>query len=455
MSEETESKPNGLKVFFAIWAGQLLSIFGSAISAFGLTLWAYDKTRQATPLALVSLFFMLPMVILSPVTGAIVDRFNRKLMMILSDAAAASMTLMIFILHSLDRLEIWHIYLAALVIGTFQGLQWPAYSAVISTMVEKKHFARTSALIETAGTASGIFGPILAAALIGPLKLRGLLLIDLTTASLAILILLIVHIPQPKLSSEGASQSGNSVIQDAIWGAKYVLQRKSLTYLQSVFTAGNFFWSIMGPIIPAMILARTSQNVITLGFVNSAGAVGGLIGGLIMGVWGGPKKKVYGVLGGWLIAGASTVAVGLSRSLPFWVGGLLIGAMGSVMINGSNQAIWQSKVPPDVQGRVFGIRRFIAQGVSPIGAALAGPLADKVFEPAMNNPGWFQQIFAPIFGSGNGAGMSVLISLAGLLTVIVVLIGFSIPALTHVETLIPDFDEIQPTEAELEQAISS
>ena len=442
MSDQSDGDNKGLRVFLAIWAGQLLSIFGSTISAFGLTLWAYDKTKQATPLALVTLFFMLPMVILSPITGALVDRFNRKLMMILSDAAAASMTLMIFIFHSMDRLEIWHIYLAAFVIGTFQGLQWPAYSAVISTMVPKQHFARTAALIETAGTMSGIFGPILAAALIGPLKLRGLLLIDLTTATLAILILLFVHIPQPKTSEIGASAKNQSVLKDALWGLNYVLKRPSLAALQTVFTAGNFFWSLAGPIFPAMILARTNQNVTTLGFVNSAGAVGGLLGGLLMGIWGGPKKRVYGVLGGWLIAGLCNMVFGLGQSLPVWSGALVLGAIGSSIINGSNQGLWQSKVPPDVQGRVFGIRRFIAQGVSPIGAALAGPLADKVFEPAMAQPGLFQTIFSKLVGTGPGSGMSLLILFTGALTVIAVAIGFSLPILRNVDTLIPDFDEV-------------
>jgi DHA3 family macrolide efflux protein-like MFS transporter len=211
-----------------------------------------------------------------------------------------------------------------------------------------------------------------------------------------------------------------------------------------VFLLGNFFGGIPGAVQSAMVLANTASNEKALAFVNSAGAVGGVIGGLAMSAWGGPKRRVHGVLMGWFISSLlGSVLMGFGRALPIWAVASFIGMFFLPIINGSNQAIWQAKVPPDLQGKVFSIRRLIAWFVSPLAMLVAGPMADKVLEPAMRNPqsalassvGW-------LIGTGPGRGMALLFILGGGLAAIVGIGGFAIRILRDADSLLPDHDSL-------------
>ena len=305
------SRPTGMTAFVIIWIGQILSLLGTAISNFGLTLWAWEVSGKATSLTLVGFFFTLPMVVLSPIVGVLVDRANRKLMMMLSDFAAAATTLFILILYVSGSLEIWHLYIAAFISGTFQGFQFPAYSTAITTMLDKKHYARANSMLEMAGAASGIFAPMLAGALIGPLGLKGLLSIDLISASFAIGSLLFVNIPQPVMSETGRQAQGNFWKQ-AIYGFDYIFKRPSLLGLQTIFLSANFFFSIAFAVFAPMILGRTNNNEVIFGSVQSAFAVGGLVGGLVMSVWGGPKRRIHGLMAT-AVAGVATKRRAIAR----------------------------------------------------------------------------------------------------------------------------------------------
>jgi len=433
-SSTVDFKTRGLRIFTIIWIGQVFSLLGTSMSNFGLTLWAYDVTQKATPLALIGFAFVTPMTLLGPFIGVLVDRGNRKLMMLLSDLTAASVSLIILILLKLDLLQVWQLYPLAFIAGVMQGFQWPAYSATISLMLPKQHYARANAMLELAAAGSGVLAPLLAGSLIGSIGLQGLLLIDLCTASLAVLILLLSPIPQPEVSEEGLAARG-TFLHELGFGFRYIFQRPGLLGLQLVFMGGNFFNGLAYAVFPAMILARTQQNAVLFGQVNALGAVGGVLGGLLMSFWGGPKKRVHGVLLGWVLTGLFAQSLlGMVQSLLGWSAGLLIGGLTGPLINGSNQAIWQAKVPPDLQGRVFGTRRFIAWLVSPLAQLLAGPLADKVFEPALLQPG----AWSWLVGSGPGAGMGLLFVLTGLAAALVGAAGYLFPAVREVETLLPD-----------------
>ncbi len=459
------TRPRGMTAFTIIWIGQVLSLLGTAIGQFGLTLWSFDAGGgQATPLALIGFFFMAPMIAFAPVVGVLVDRANRKLMMMLSDLAAAAATFFILILYLSGNLQIWHLYVAAFIAGTFQGFQWPAYSAAISTMLDKKHYTRANAMLETAGSASGILAPVIAGALIGPLGvvirntfdpafvanlgskpgLLGLLVIDLLSASFAIGSLLFVHIPQPQRTQVGEQARGN-FIHEAAFGFKYIFKQPSLLGLQTVFLIGNFFSALGFAIYAPLILARTGNNELTFGSVQTATAIGGVVGGLVIGAWGGFKRRVHGVLLGWALSGIGMVAVGLAQALPGWLVAGFFSSMLVPLINGSNQAIWQAKVPPDIQGRVFASRRLIAWLVSPLSQLIAGPLADRLFEPAMQQGGLLAPLFGRIAGSGAGAGMGLQFALAGALTILVGCGGYFFPVIRNAEDLLPDHDAVPPS----------
>jgi len=404
-------------------------------------IWAWEKTGQATPLALVGFFSFAPLIIFTPIAGVLVDRWNRKLVMALSDIGAGIVTITIFILLLTDNLEIWHLYITGAVGGIFGAFQWPAYSAAVTLLVDKKNYARTSGMISMAEFGVGIFAPILAGVLLPIIDVTGIIAIDLVTLVIALLFLMLVFIPEPE--GRTRDEKSGAFFRELVYGFRYVWDRPSLFSLQLVFFFGNLFSSVGFTLFAPMILASTNGDSTVLGGVQSAGAIGGLVGGLALTAWGGPKRKIHGVLLGWILFGAfDLVLMGLGRAVPIWLAASFLGMLVNPMLNGSNQAIWQLKVSPEVQGRVFSVRRLIAQVTAPISMAVAGPLADNVFEPAMTNQDhWLGQLLGPIFGNAPGSGMSLLVSLSGLLVVSVGLIAYQIRQVRNVESLVPDHDQ--------------
>ena len=434
-------RSSGMRTFTFVWVGQLLSIFGTALTQFGLTVWAWQETGQATALALVGFFTFAPTVLLSPVAGALVDRWNRKLVMMLSDIGSALATLGILILHLTGSLEIWHLYVAGAIAGAFQAFQFLAYSAAITMIVAKAQYGRASGMLSLAESAAGILAPGAAGALLAFIGLQGILVVDLVTVTLAVTILLLVRIPQPSRSTVGAGVRHN-LWQESLYGFGYIFSRPSLLGLQLVFFGLNLIATFGGTVTNPMILARTGNNATVLGTVQSIGGVGGVVGALIMSAWGGPKRRVHGILLGMAVESVfGGVLLGLGRGLAGWAVSLFCLSLLIPIINGSNQAIWQAKVPPEVQGRVFATRRLIAQVTVPIALLMAGPLADKVFEPAMRGGGALAATFGPLVGgTGIGTGMSVMVVLAGLLGISIGLGGYLFPAVRNAEDLIPDHD---------------
>jgi hypothetical protein len=197
-----------------------------------------------------------------------------------------------------------------------------------------------------------------------------------------------------------------------------------------------------------MILTYTNFNQLVYGTVNSIGATGGLLGGLLMSAWGGPKPRVHGVLMGWALSGLLGVfLMGIGASAVIWSVASFIGAFLSPIINGSNQAIWQIKVAPDVQGRVFSVRLLIAWIMSPIAALIAGPLADYIMEPAMQGDNWLANLFGSIVGNSPGSGMSLIFILTGIGITLIGFSGYAFPAIRNAETILPDHDMLLPPES--------
>jgi DHA3 family macrolide efflux protein-like MFS transporter len=448
-----QNRPTGMFGFTIVWIGQIVSLLGTNMTGFGLTIWAYEKTGSATALALVGFFFVTPMLIFSPLAGAIVDRSNRKLMMMVSDLASGIATIIILILHATGHLEVWHLYITGAFQGLFQTFQWPAYSAAITTMIPKEQYGRANGMMSLAESGSGIFSPLLAGALLGLIGLVGILTIDIVTFVFAIGALLFVHIPQPQATAEGRQGQG-SIWKESAYGFRYILKRPSLLGLQIVFLLGNFFYGTATAILAPMILARTGNNELIYGSVSSAGAVGGVVGGLAMSAWGGTKRKVRGVLAGWALSSISGILLlGIGRDLPVWIVASFCGAFFAPIINASNQSIWQAKVAPDVQGRVFAIRRLIAWFVNPVSMLIAGPMADYLLEPAMREGGALTGALGWLVGTGPGAGMGLIFVFAGLAAAAVGLGGYAFPIVRDAELLLPDHQADARSASELHRRL--
>ncbi len=441
--EENTNRPTGMFAFIVIWIGQLVSVLASSMSHFALTIWMYQQTQSALAMAWMQVCFIVPFLLISPFAGVMVDRYNRKLMMMISDLAAILATGTIFILYSLGMLEFWHLYIAAVLNGIGNTFQWPAYSAAISTMIPKEQLGRANGLMSLMEAGPGVLAPLLAGALLPFIGLTGILGIDVVTFFFAIGALLFVHIPQPRKTEEGQKESGN-IWSEAAYGFTYIFARPSLLGLQLVFFFGNLFSGIGFTVMAPMILARTDSNSLIFGTVQTAGAIGAVAGGILMSVWGGFKRRVHGVLLGWIISSLAGMALlGIGQGLSIWIPAMVFGALFGPLINASNQAIWQAKVAPDLQGRVFSARRLIAWFAQPIAPIIAGTLADFALEPAMRSNGAMASIFGDLVGTGPGAGMGLLMVVCGLAAALVGLTGYFIPAIRNAEDLLPDHDTLK------------
>jgi len=428
----------GMRAFVVVWAGQVFSLFGTAMSGFALTIWAWQLTGQATALALVGFFHFGPTVLLSPVAGALVDRWNRKLVMMLSDIASGVSTAVILALYLTGKLEIWHLYVTGAFSGAFQAFQWPAYSAAITMMLPKEQYARAGGMISLAQSGAEILAPLAAGLLLGVIGIAGILAVDLVSLAIAVAALLIAFIPQPPATAAGLASRGN-LWQESLYGFRYILARPSLLGLQLVFFGFNLVATLAMTVFAPMILARSGNNPAVLGTVQSFAGAGGVIGSLALSVWGGPKRRVHGVLVSMALSSLlGVMLLGVSHILPLWAAAGFFASFFTPFANGSNQAIWQAKVDPDVQGRVFAVRRLIAQITAPLAMLAAGPLADRVFEPGMQHGGALSSAFGWLVGEGPGAGMALMQVIFGLLGVAVALGGYLFPAVRHVEDIVPD-----------------
>jgi MFS family permease len=278
--------------------------------------------------------------------------------------------------------------------------------------------------------------------------LSAILIIDIVTFSAAISSLLFIHVPNPERTEAGheAGTEGN-IFREASYGFKYIFQRPSLLGLQVAFLIGNLLANISAATLLApLILARTDNNAWLYGLSQTIASVGIVVGGVIVGTWGGLKRRIHGVLLGWAAAFLfECIVVGLGRAEPpwmmsLWAIGLFVSALFFPLVNGSNQAIWMAKVPPDIQGRVFSSRRLIAWFASPVGAMIAGPLADFVMEPAMREGGTLTGMFGWLVGIGPGAGMSLIFIFTGIIGLAFSLGMYLVPAIRDVESLLPDHD---------------
>lgn len=442
---DTAKRPSGMLGFTIVWIGQIISVLASSMTGFGLSIWMYKQTQSATAMGLMQVTYIIPFLALSPIAGVMVDRYNRKLMMMLSDLTAVIGTTFILIMYATGHLQFWHLYVSSALNGLGNTFQWPAYSAAISTMVPKEQYGRANGLMSLIESGPGILAPLLAGLVLALPNVNGLvwiMTIDVVTFFIAICALLIVHVPQPEKTLEGQKESG-SIWKEAAYGFKYIFQRPSLLGLQMVFFFGNLFAGIQWAVFTPMILARTAENSLIFGSVQTAGAVGGVIGGIIMSAWGGFKKRVHGVLAGHILIGFSSILLGIATGLPLWIPAIVFVNLLVPWINSSNQAIWQAKVAPDVQGRVFSSRRLIAWFAQPLTPIIGGTLADFVMEPAMKTTSGLSNSFSWLVGTGPGAGMGLLTVFASLGVVLVGLTGYFVRPVRQAETILPDHDQLK------------
>lgn len=427
-------RAGGMRGFLVIWAGQALSMLGSGLSGFALGVWVYQQTGSATQFALIALAATLPAVLVSPVAGVFVDRWDRRRVMILSDLGAALGTAVLALLYWKGMLALWHILLASALGASLGAFQGPAWQASVSLLVPPAQLARASGLAQMAQAAASIVAPLLAGLLLVTIGVTGVLLLDLASFLLAMLSLFAVRIPRPASTAAAAERRG--IWREARAGWAAIADRRGLRDMLLLFAALNFVLGMVNALAVPMLLSFT--DAARLGGIISASGLGMLAGSLALSVWGGPRRKIHGVLGFLVALGFGIALVGLRPSATLVTAGLFLAMACAPVVNGSSQAIWQRKVPPALQGRVFATRSMVALAAAPLAYALSGPLADRVFGPLLLEGGALAGSLGRLLGTGPGRGIGLMFILSGLATATLSLLAYLNPALRRVEEELPD-----------------
>ena len=425
----------GMRTFVVVWFGQFVSVLGSSMSGFALGVWVYQRTGSVTQFALITLCLVVPRIMLSPVAGALIDRWDRRWAMILSDAGSCVGTLFVAILLFSGRLDVWHIYIATAFNAVFSTFQGPAYSATIALLVPKQHLGRANGMVQFSQSSSGIVAPLLGGVLVVYVGLANILLFDFLTFAVALSTLLRVRFPRP-LRSPSDIPARQSLLGEIGVGWSYIARRPGLLGLMAIEASNNFLGGLLEVLITPLTLSFTSAD--QLGLVVSATGGGLLLGGLLMSLWGGPKRRIHGVIGFELLAAALMVLIGFRTSAAV-IALFVFGHFVCIAISdGSGQAIWQSKIPPDIQGRVFSLQRMVSWLFLPLGLVLAGPLADNVFEPLIAPTGPLSSNVGQVIGVGSGRGIALLLLIAGVCNILTLCTAYLIPAVRCVEERLPD-----------------
>jgi DHA3 family macrolide efflux protein-like MFS transporter len=389
-----------MRPFFTLWTGQAFSLLGSALVQFALAWWLTQATGSATVLALASMMAMLPQVLISPFAGALVDRWDRRTVMIVADGLIALAVVVLAALYALESVQIWHIYLLIFLRALGGAFHWPAMQASTSLIVPQEHLSRVSGLNQALQGLAAIVAPPLGAVLLDVLPMQSVLAIDVGTAALAIAPLFFVHVPQPVRAAEKEQAPKSSVLADMREGLRFLWGWPGMLIVIGIAMAVNLLLHPAMSLQPLLVTDHFYGGALELAWLQSAFGIGFVAGGIALGAWGGFKRRALTGVLGLILSGLGFAGVGLAPAHAFWlaVGAIFVGGFMIVIVNGSIFAMLQAVVPPDVQGRVFTVVLSGSGAMAPLGLAIAGPVADRLGERT-----WFVIAGAAMVAMGVGA----------------------------------------------------
>lgn len=429
-----------LPAFLVMWGGLIVTWFGSGLTTFAIGTFMYQRSGSITEYSLFQFFYFMPMMVLSPVAGALIDRWDRRRAMLLAEIGAGASAALIWLLllasdKGLWQLELWHLYVLIALGSCFGTFQLPACYAATSLLVPKEHLGRANGMIELAFGAGQILAPLTAGQVLGRIGLQGVVLMDVISFGLSIVLLLFVRFPPPPPLA-GQQEGKKSLWRDVAGGWRFIRERPGLLQLMVFIGVLNLITGMVIVLITPLVLSFA--DVSTLGMVMSFAGVGMVVGAVLMTAWGGPKRRIHGVLGFYLLSALALFAAALPPTAPIVAGGAFVFLMCSPVILSSMQAIWQSKVPPALQGRVFSVRRMLGLAAPPLAALLSGPLSDYVFEPLLAPGGALEHSVGHVLGIGKGRGIALLFVVMGATIVVHTLVSYLSPRIRNVEDELPD-----------------
>ena len=414
------------KPFFIVWTGQVFSLLGSGLVQFALVWWLTQTTGSAVVLASATLAAILPQIFLGPFAGALVDRWNRRLVMMVADSAIAAATIFLAFLYWSGVIQPWHVFVILFLRSLGGVFHYNAMQASTSLMVPERHLARVAGLNQTLQGAMNIATPPLGALLLGLLQMYYVLAIDVVTAALAVTTLLFVAIPQPARKDASEIVTPTILMRDVREGLRYVAAWPGLIAILVMAMLINFLYTPASTLMPLMITNHFHGTAWHLGVMESFWGIGVVAGGLILSVWGGFKRKVFTSMAGLIGMGSGALLVGLTPGTAFGMAvmGYAISGFMNPIVNGPLMAFLQSRVAPEMQGRVFSLINSASMAMMPLGTLAAAPVATWLGIPA-----WFIA--------------------AGLVTAAMGMVGFAIPVIANIER------DMKPLSAAVEISVAA
>jgi DHA3 family macrolide efflux protein-like MFS transporter len=362
--------------FFAIWTGQAFSLFGSQLVQFALVWYLTIETGSATVLAIATMAAMAPQIILSPIAGAYIDRWKRRIVMIVADGLVALSTLILVVLFALGVVEIWQIFMIMFVRSCFTAFHWPASQAATTMLVPEKHLTRVAGFNQSLMGLASILAPPLGAVLIAFLLMQWILSLDIATAVIAILPLLVIRFAEP-IMKPGFRQG---IVDDMKEGLRFLKGWRGAMMVITIFMILNMLLTPAFSLIPILVLDHFHGGALDFASLEVMGGIGMLVGGIALGIWGGTKRRIVTVMASTTLAGVAIALIAFvpSNGIIIAMGLLLFVGVMMPILNGSVMALMQACVPIGMQGRVFALLGAIAMAATPIGLAIGGPIADLV-----------------------------------------------------------------------------
>lgn len=432
-----------IRTLLLIWAAQLVSMFGSGLTGFAMGVWVYQRSGSVTRFAFTILSMIVPGLLVTPVAGYFVDRWNRRWVMIVSDCGAALSVLAIALLLLAERFEVWHFYVALAVGSVFGVFRELSYITIVARLVPKQHLGRVSGLMQIGSPTMRIICPLAAGMLLAVAPIHSVILIDFSTFFVPILTMLLVRIPTLEEKVEGQSERV-SFWQGISSGWVFISSQRGVLVLLLFFIIINFAMGLAHALYRPLLLSFTSVKVV--GLMSTIGGSGILAGSIVMSIWGGPKRRIRGIFSFGLLYGVGLITAGLRESVPLIAIAFFAIVFGMPIISGSMQAMWMSKTPSDLQGRVFAVWTTILKTSLPLAYLVAGPLADRVFKPLLTEGGPLAGSVGALVGVGPGRGIGLLYIAIGCVVLLTTTVSYLHPRFRLIEDELPDvtIDEAPP-----------
>jgi MFS family permease len=423
-----------LATYYALVATETVSLIGSQISQYAVSIAVFRATGHATPLALVVFFSTAPAVLLGGLGGALADRFDRRGMMLIANLGFAVVSGLLLLSFASGAFQLWHLYALTVGAALFAALERPAAQASVAMLVPDSHRDRANAIGQMTGPAAGVIAPALAGLLYALVGVAGSITIDIATFLVALVVLAVVRIPRPAETADGLAMRA-SVWRQAFDGFRYLAARPALLGFCAYASLVNFVANTAMVLLTPYALARTGSAQL-FGVVLAAMNVGGIAGALVVGAGGRLGSRMQTVLLGTIVAGLCIGFAGVAQGVPALGVSLFAMMFALAFANAPFFSILQAQIAPDLQGRVFAAYLQAALLLTPLASLLAGPLADRIFEPARRQPVW--RSVGWLVGFGPGAGMGMIFVSASVLVLALSMAVYAIPAVRRLEADLPD-----------------